>query len=316
MIGACGRRALLVGAMCGVVPASGAVEPPASVERRVAVAGARSSHYGIRPFPTPEEWVRVFEHIRQRFPGSGSVGVWIVGGLRERRGCRLEFPGEAGINPEISFEDSDRHEPYLDAFDRAGIRVYLQVEPGLADPETLIDLVLSRYRHHPSVIGFGIDVEWHREAEYPGWGKRVDDETARRWEVRVRAHKADYRLFLKHWDPRWMPPRYRGDLVFIDDSQELAGLQAMVEEFAAWGRTFAPNPVSFQIGYRSDAGWWCELPDPIGEMGRAICARVSQPCGIVWVDFTLRDVIPPGVLSPPEGGPSPSGDRPDSSREP
>jgi hypothetical protein len=135
---------------------------------------------------------------------------------------------------------------------------------------------------------------------------KVDDDTARRWEARVKAHRPEYRPFLKHWDRRWMPPRYRGDIVFVDDSQEL---QAMVDEFAVWGETFAPNPVAFQVGYRSDRVWWERLSDPVADVGRAICARVEQTCGIVWVDFTLRDVAPPGVFAPASdpAPPSPKG---------
>ncbi len=142
-----------------------------------------------------------------------------------------------------------------------------------------------------------------RESELPGWGMKVDDGTARRWEARVKDHDPDYRLFLKHWDPRWMPPSHRGDIVFVDDSQELAGLEAMVDEFAVWAETFAPNDVIYQVGYQSDRPWWGTLDDPITEVGTAICARVSQPCGIAWVDFTLREVVPAEVLSPAVGEP-------------
>ena len=39
---------------------------------------------------------------------------------------------------------------------RAGVQVWLQVEPADADVPPLIDLVLERYAAHPSVIGFGI----------------------------------------------------------------------------------------------------------------------------------------------------------------
>ena len=281
-----------------LVAGEGAAEEPGP-PARVALAGARSSHYGIRPFPGPEEWVRALRDVSGRFEGSVPTAIWIVGGLHERKGCRLEFPGE-GAHPGIAFLDHDKHAPYLDAFDRAGIRVFLQVEPGLADPDTLIDLVLSRYRHHPSVAGFGVDVEWYRESEVPGWGTKVDDETARRWEARVKAHRPEYRLFLKHWDPRWMPPRHRGDILFVDDSQELAGLDAMREEFAAWGKAFAPNPVVFQVGYRSDRPWWGALADPVVDIGRAVCARIAQDCGVAWVDFTLREVMPAGVFAPVE----------------
>ena len=300
------RRAAADGVVApeaGGGPEAGAAARESGSAGRVALAGARSSHYGIRPFPSPQEWVRSFEHLRGRFPGSMPLAIWIVGGLHERRGCRLEFPGESR-DPAIAFLDHDKHEPYLEAFDAAGIQVYLQVEPGLADPEELIDLVLGRYRHHPSVVGFGMDVEWYRESEHPGWGMKVDDETAGRWERRVKAHRASYRLFLKHWDPRWMPLRHRGDIVFVDDSQELASLDAMVDEFAGWAETFAPNTVVFQVGYRSDRPWWGRLADPVAETGSAICARVAQRCGIAWVDFTLRDVMPPGVIGPTSGEPA------------
>jgi hypothetical protein len=288
--------ALLAG--CGASP-----EDPAAgdLDAPVVLAGARSSHYGIRPFPPPEEWVGALDEIRGRFPGSAPVAIWIVGGLYEREGCRLEFPGDGRTVDGVAFLDHDKHEPYLEAFDEAGVQVYLQVEPGLADPEALIDLVMSRYGHHPSVVGFGVDVEWYRESERPGWGMKVDDETARRWEARVRAHDREYRLFLKNWDPRWMPPSHRGDIVFVDDSQDLAGLDVMVDEFAVWAETFAPNDVIYQVGYRSDRPWWGALVDPIADVGTAICSRVSQPCGIAWVDFTLREVMPAGVLSPVGG---------------
>ena len=262
----------------------------------MALAGARSSHYGVKPFPTPAEWVRSLTHISQRFPGSTPSAIWIVGGLYGRDDCRLEFPG-ADAGPHIVFSEADKHEPYLTAFDEAGIQLYLQVEPGLADPEALIDVVLKRYGHHPSVIGFGIDVEWYRESELPEWGRKVDDETARQWETRVKAHDPGYRLFLKHWDLRWMPPSFRGDLVFVDDSQQLADLDAMAAEFAVWGRTFAPNPVAFQVGYPADGGWWRALEDPLVEIGAEICGRVEQRCDLYWVDFTLREALPEEVLA-------------------
>ena len=62
---------------------------------------------------------------------------------------------------------------------------------------TLIDLVLSRYRHHPSVIGFGIDVEWHRWSDENQEGVAVSDDQANTWLATIRRHNPDYRLFLK-----------------------------------------------------------------------------------------------------------------------
>jgi hypothetical protein len=55
--------------------------------------------------------------------------------------------------------------------------------------------------------------------------------------------------------------------------EELADLAAMVDEFAVWGRTFAPNPVAFQVGYPADGEWWRALGDPLVELVDRALAR-------------------------------------------
>jgi hypothetical protein len=271
-----------------VVPPEDAPPPPP----HVAWAGARSSASGIQPFPEPAEWERAIRAMSAHYPGSTPVGIWIVGRINSPYTCRLEFPGDGAVFPNVRFEETDRHERYLEAFDRAGIKVFLQVEPAHADMKTLIDLVLGRYGGHPCVIGLGVDVEWHREADQPGRGVAVDDATGRQWESWVKAHDPGYRLFLKHWNPGWLCPAYRGDIVFVDDSQNVESAEALVAEFEAWGRHFRPNPVLFQIGYPRDKPWWSRLAEPPKTLGRAIADRIDQTCGIIWVDFTLRDVLP------------------------
>jgi hypothetical protein len=65
-----------------------------------------------------------------------------------------------------------------------------------------------------------------------------------------------------------------------------------VAEFDAWGEFFKPNTVLFQIGYPSDKPWWSQLPQPPKTLGLAIAAKIEQDCGVIWVDFTLKDVLP------------------------
>jgi len=282
----------LVG-LAALLSLSSCARPPSpSAAPRVAFAGVRSSIYGLKPFPGPDSWKKAIMAMAGHHPGATPVAVWIVGHLGRPRDCVLEFPGDGQAYPDIRFDEFDRHEPYLEAFDRAGIKVFLQVEPAHADVKTLIDLVLGRYGKHPSVIGFGVDVEWHREADRPQEGVPVDDDTGRQWEAWVKAHDPAYRLFIKHWDERWLCPTYRGDIVFVDDSQIVDSAEALVKEFEAWGKHFYPNPVMFQIGYPSDRPWWSKMPEPPKTLGRAIAARIDQPCGIVWVDFTLREALP------------------------
>jgi len=268
--------------------------PDYAVEvKNVKYAGVRSSSYGIKPFPDPEGWRRAIQTMQGYFKGSTPCAIWIVGRMRQKTSCLLEFPSETAYD-NIIFLDADKHEPYLDFFDRCGIRVFLQVEPANADVGTLMDLVLDRYGRHPCVLGFGIDVEWLREADHRGWGARVNDDSARAWESRVKSHGAGYRLFLKHWDREWMPPHYRGDIIFVNDSQEYKDdFRKMANEFIHyWSDYFRPNTVFFQIGYRSDRPIWSRMPTPPRDIGTVFAQHISQECGVFWVDFTMREVLP------------------------
>jgi hypothetical protein len=89
-----------------------------------------------------------------------------------------------------------------------------------------------------------------------------------------------------------MPKTYRGDIVFIDDGQEVKSLDELLDAFQnRWADHFYPSPVFFQIGYNSDKPWWQNLDNPPLTIGRAIAQRVKQSCGIIWVDFSLREVF-------------------------
>lgn len=259
---------------------------------QVIYSGVRSSSYGIRPFPEPEEWKFATEKMSSFFPGSMPCAIWIVGKIKNHHSCLLEFTGDSSRFQDIEFIDNDKHEKYLSYFDSVGIKVFLQVEPGNADVLTLIDLVLNRYQHHECVIGFGVDVEWFRESEKRGWGVPLKNEEAKCWEARIKYYNKKYQLFLKHWDRNWMPKTYRGDILFISDSQMLKSFNKMLDEFSIyWADYFYPNQVGYQIGYQSDKKWWEVLNIPPRDIGVTIAKNIKQPCSIFWVDFTLREVL-------------------------
>lgn len=138
----------------------------------------------------------------------------------------------------------------------------------------------------------GVDVEWNKSTD-PDGGEPVSDAEARAWLAAARSHNPQYRLFLKHWLPEKMPPTVRDGLLFVDDSQVLPSLDAMVDEFAVWGKTFAPAPVAFQFGYPSDRPWWSRLGDPPKDIGARILQAVPNTAGLFWVDFSVLEVFPP-----------------------
>ena len=275
---------LLAFSACASVPS-----PP---QQRTLGAGFRYSAYGPDCIPPPEYWGLVGMDMAHRFEGAVPETIWIVGRLhRPTSGTRLNFPVHAS-DSRIVGGAYDENEALLTLFDRLGFRVWLQVEPGFASVDELLDVIMARYKHHPSVVGFGIDVEWYRSLD-PDEGQAVTDEEARRWVQAVRAHGKDYRLFLKHFALAKMPPRERDGLLFVDDSQIFPDMQTMIDEFAVWGRTFAPAPVAFQYGYESDRPWWQLFADPPREIGDAILAAVPNTEGLYWVDFTVMEVFPP-----------------------
>lgn len=109
---------------------------------------------------------------------------------------------------------------------------------------------------------------------------------------RPREKNSDYRLFLKHWRRDIIPSSYRGDIIFVDDSQGANNINVLANNFAEWADYYSPNPVMFQIGYQWDKSWWKSYENPPLVIGRTVAEWISnknQELGIFWVDFTLRD---------------------------
>lgn len=246
---------------------------------------------GWRGFSTGY-WVNLTKRVASSMPGTSPAGIAIVGQVSTQIGrCMLHFSSNQTY-PHIVFTPPDINEDYLTAFDDNGIKVWLQVEPGFADVDQLIDLVLGHYRHHPSVLGFGIDLEWR-------WGGDtketvpVTDEEASRWVNKIKQYNPDFKLFLKHWLPKNMPPTAREDIVFIDDAQNFESLDSFVNEFKSWGQNFSETDVGFQIGYERDREWWSQLEDPPKEIGSALIQNIPNCRFIFWTDETIHELFPP-----------------------
>jgi len=262
---------------------------------QIKYAGLRCSYYGLDYDFTPAQWTTMSHTMAGFFAAKPQpTHVWIIGALMSPGICDLEFenPGTKQY-PFISFNPNKNldHEKMLGLFDAQGIKVYLQVESGRADIDTLIDLVLNQYKHHASVVGFGVDVEWFDTDSTTNTTIPVTDNLARQWEQKIKSHNSGYTLFLKHWETDILPPTYRGDIVFIDDSQEFGSLSAMTDEFGYWANHFAPAAVMFQIGYTGDYAWWKNYSNPPKKLGEEIVMNIKsneQKIGIVWVDFTLH----------------------------
>jgi len=235
--------------------------------------------------------VAVADSMARNFPTGGiPAAVWILSFYGENGDIYVQFPNSGSVD-HCYFTSLDYNEVFLTAFDSAGMKVWLQMEPGAADVITLIDLALTRYGHHSCIAGFGIDVEWLDTQDYDG-GRQVTDAEAQAWEERVRSYDSTYTLFLKHYSTNRMPPSYRGNLLLIDDSQGHYSYQNFISNMHSWGNTFPNNRVGFQFGYEWDRDWWDDYSDPPATLGNGLLADISNTAALFWVDFTLDDVFP------------------------
>lgn len=280
---AIGVTVLFAALICGILPAESTDQFKG--------AGIRSSTYGRPDDPGPGYWARTGTEIAAKFPGAKPEAIWIVSRLKGR-GTEMSFPVPPGTDPLITGMSEDISEPVLKLFDELGYRVWLQTEPGWAPIEEVFHVILERYGHHKCVVGVGVDVEWHR-SNNPDAGDPVTDEMAEAWLAEARSHDPSYRMFLKHFRQDVMPPAARDGILFVDDSQIFDSANAMIAEFAEWGKSFAPAPVGFQYGYRTDKPWWGPMKDPVKEIGDRILAAVPNTEMLIWVDFSIQDVFPP-----------------------
>jgi hypothetical protein len=253
-------------------------------------AGFRYSTYGAPAGLKPAYWLSVGAQMQAKFPDAHPEVIWIVGNVYGD-GTYLNFHAP-GDDPFIASGYADMNEATLSLFDEYGFKVWLQVEPGNADVEKLIHIVMEQYKQHPSVVGFGVDVEWYKSTGGPE-GEPISDELAALWVEAVRSHGSHYRLFLKHWDPLWMPPTYRDGILFVNDSQQFESFEELLADFQGWGATFEPSPVGFQYGYPADKKWWREFQDPPAEIGNTLLEEIPNTSALFWVDFSIADVFPP-----------------------
>jgi hypothetical protein len=227
-------------------------------------------------------YLNAIRNINGKFSGSKKWVTWTVGDLTRA------IP--AGTNP-----TDTQHEAFLSLMDQHDIQVFLEIFPFAANPgknlpgidaAMEIDKWLGKFKHHKSVAGVGIELEY--------FGKATDS-LAAVWDKRVKGHNPKYRMFLRHYSKDFMPPAYRGggDLIFICDASEGA-IPELNNAFGDWANHFAPTACAFQIGYPADednmngskdGGWW-RLQDPVRDWGNGILPLIKdekQEIGLIWV---------------------------------
>ncbi len=283
----------------------------------VKVAGFRSSDYGGpsngnkygHDQVDPAYWVMVAQQMSAKFPGSSPGAQYIVGYIETpETNTYMPFPAPAGYSgmPNVDFGPTGVEDDMLAAFDNAGMKIILQVEPGDANVSRLATMILNKFKNHPSVVGFGVDTEWLNSRSYKD-GRPATDSEIQSWLNAVHAVNPNYKLLIKHWLPSHLGSGHVTGVTYITDCLNLGSYQGAVDDYVNWANSFSGSEVGYQIGYEEDMNWWLPMSDPAKSLVTDIKARVPSAniYSVYWVDFAITKEFPSSGKSP-SSGPSPS----------
>jgi len=257
--------------------------------------GLRCAYYDP-PFSskTPQYFVTTANTLASKFSGSTPAMVWVVGGIQGSNNeiCWLNFPHSGSVTG-VQFSSTDQNEAFLDAFDAAGMKVWLQVEPADADMNTLIDLVMNQYKSHSCVIGFGIDAEWYHARTVTD-GAQITSANAQSWLNHLTTtFGSKYKMFLKHWTwTNHLPSYQNANLVYISDSSAHGSLNNMISDFSNWANYYSSSEVGYQICYQNDKTWWNTYADPFKTISTAILNAIPSCKEIYWTCETILSKYP------------------------
>jgi hypothetical protein len=241
--------------------------------------------------PTGEQWVSYINKFKKHFNSDAKpILIAIVNSMGEGdKVAQFRFPKPSGVSTGsyIKFQSSDDLESILKVFDKEGVHVWLQIQPGNNKLKPLAEIAFKQYGKHKCVKGLGIDLEWWYPKDVHN-GKALSDSDAKDIVKYVRSINKDYTVFVKHWETEKMPKSYRDGLIFVDDSQGLHDKNGVKKTFSKWAEYFKDNPVWFQIGYNADQSLWKKNPIEFANIVKEAGLSKNKRVGLVWVDFTMK----------------------------
>jgi hypothetical protein len=158
-----------------------------------------------------EDW----SEAARKFGGESAVVDLVVVQAHENELTYVPFPFEKKWKI-YSYNQTDKVEPYLDRFDRDGLKVILSIQPNEAEVADLIDIILSRYGHHKSVIGVNIDMEW----KLTGNPNHASNKERDLWLTKLQGYNPKFKLFLTNFKDQSYFPDDTKDIVILYDGEK------------------------------------------------------------------------------------------------
>jgi hypothetical protein len=276
----------------------------------VKVAGFRCSDYGGplngnnngHDQTDPAYWVSIAQRMQAKFPGSSPGAQYVVGYIETpETNTYMPFPAPAGYEgmTNVDFGPIGVEEQMLTAFDAAGMKVILQVEPGDANVSELATMILNKFKNHSSVVGFGVDTEWLNAYSYKD-GRPATDTEIQSWLKAVHDVNSSYKLLVKHWLPDHLGSGHIEGVTYVTDNLNVGSYQEALDEYVGWAKNFNGSEIGYQIGYEEDMTWWLPMADPAPTIIADIKVQVpaANIYNVYWVDFAVGEEFP--VITEPK----------------
>jgi hypothetical protein len=187
-----------------------------------------------------EEW----SVAARRFGGENGVIDLVVAQAHENELTYVPFPFEKK-GQIYSYNQTDKVEPYLNRFDKDGLKVILSIQPNRAEVSDLIDILLLRYGHHKSIIGVNVDLEW----KSTGNPNHVSNEERDLWLKKIQRYNPKYKLFLTYYkDYTYFPDNKKSVIILFDG--EKATQKEILKKYSKLSSYF--ESVGIYTGYASN----------------------------------------------------------------
>jgi hypothetical protein len=187
------------------------------------------------------DWVSAARY----FGGTNGILDLVVGQANNDGRCWVPFPIE-NTGYIYGYSDTDLAEPYIQAFDDADFKVILNLQPLQANAIDLINLIVSRYSHHKSIVGVLVDIEWKKT----GVPYYVNNEERDAWLRMIKYYNQTYKLFLTYFKDYTHFPDDAQDLVIVFDGQ-LDTQDNLMREYRNLAQHF--KVVGIATGYSSNS---------------------------------------------------------------
>jgi hypothetical protein len=185
----------------------------------------------------------VWSEAAQQMGGKGAVVDLVVAQAHGNGLSNLAFPF-ASKDFLYSSTRLDRVEPYLEEFDRKGLKVILSVQPMESNVTQLIDILLFRYGHHRSIIGVNIDIEW----KMTGLANHVSNEERDTWLHAIKKFDPELKLYLTYFEDHTHFPEDARDLTVLYDGEN-ASQSEILKNYRELSKHY--SSVGIYTGYSS-----------------------------------------------------------------